>query len=516
MEILWFVIGLLVGSTGVWVALRARQAHSAAGIAALEQRLDRSEAERQTLTESLAASQQELARASTSLEHERRSAEEKAAAIEQAREELTTSFKALSSDALARNNRAFLELADSTLDRYQTKASDDFKGRAQAIGQLVKPIREALERVDGQMQQAEQGRRQAHGALSEQIRLLAESGERLRSETGNLVTALRAPAVRGRWGEMQLRRVVEVAGMLAHCDFEEQATVQSDGQALRPDLVVRLPGGKSVVVDAKAPLAAYLDAVDATDDPDTQAARLRDHARQLGDHVAKLSAKAYWEQFDAAPDFVILFLPGEPFFSEALRHDPGLIEAAARQQVFIATPVTLISLLRAVAYGWQQETVAEGAREIARLGRELHERISTMGEHLDGLGRAIDRTVRSYNSAVGSLEQRVFPSARRLAALGAGSAKEAPDLAQLEHSSRRLQAPEFAGTAATAGLEQAGLEQAGAVAGQAAEPAGAREPGVAADELERAEAERTAGTLPEAVEPAAVGPAAPSPASEAT
>ncbi|MCY4087198.1 MAG: DNA recombination protein RmuC [Actinomycetia bacterium] len=511
MEILWFITGLLVGSASVWAALRARQAHSATGIAALEQRLDRSEAERQTLTESLAASQQELARASTSLEHERRSAEEKAAAAEQAREELTTSFKALSSDALARNNRAFLELVGSTLDRYQAKATDDFKGRAQAIEQLVKPIREALEKVDGQMQQAEQGRRQAHGALGEQIRLLAESEERLRSETSNLVTALRAPAVRGRWGEMQLRRVVEVAGMLAHCDFEEQATVQSDGQVLRPDLVVRLPGGKSVVVDAKAPLAAYLDAVEA-DDPDTQTARLRDHARQLGDHVAKLSAKAYWEQFDAAPDFVILFLPGEPFFSEALRHDPGLIETAARQRVFIATPVTLLSVLNAVAYGWQQETVAEGAREIAREGRELYERIATVGEHLEKLGRSIESTVRNYNSALGSLELRVFPSVRRLAALGVRSAKEVPDLLQLEHSARRLQAPEFAGTVATASLEQAD-----AVARQAAEPGGAPGFDGTVAELERVEAKRTADSLPEAAagEPAADEPAARSPASEA-
>ncbi len=454
MEILWFVIGLLTGAVAVWFAYRTRQAHSATGIAALEQRLDRAEAERRALAESLATSQQELARVSTSLDHERRSLEEKVAVLEHARQELTTSFKALSSDALADNNQRFLELARSTLERYQTQAKDDFKGRTETVEQLVKPIRESLEKVDGQLRQVEQGRRQAYGALTEQVRLLAESQERLRGETGNLVTALRTPSVRGRWGEMQLRRVVETAGMLAHCDFEEQTTVHADGQVLRPDLVVRLPGGKNVVVDAKAPLAAYLEAVE-TDDPDTQTARLRDHARQLGDHVAKLSAKAYWEQFDASPDFVILFLPGEPMFSEALRHDPGLIEAAARQRVFIATPITLISLLRAVAYGWQQETVAEGAREVSRLGRELHDRLATMAEHLSKLGRSIDSTVQTYNNAMGSLERRVLVSARRLAEHGAVGAKELPELPRLERSVQRLQATEFAVAKTVAGLEQA-------------------------------------------------------------
>ena len=497
MQILWLLIGLLIGSVAVWLVYRSRQAHSATAVVALEQRLESSESERRTLADRLATSQQELARVSTSLEHERRNLEEKIAVLEHARKELTTSFKALSSDALAHNNERFLELARSTLERYQTQAKDDLKGRTQAVEQLVKPIRESLEKVDGQMRQVEHGRRQAYGALNEQVRLLAESQERLRSETGNLVTALRAPSVRGRWGEMQLRRVVETAGMLPHCDFEEQTTVDTDGQLLRPDLVVRLPGGKNVVVDAKAPLAAYLEAVEA-DDPDTQTARLHDHARQLGDHVTKLSAKAYWEQFDATPDFVILFLPGEPIFSEALRHDPGLIEAAARQRVFIATPITLISLLRAVAYGWQQETVAEGAREVSRLGRELHDRLATMADHLSKLGRSIDSTVQTYNSAMGSLERRVLVSARRLAEHGAGGAKEMPDLPRLDRSVQRLQATEFTVAKTMAGLEQAS---------ETPEPERER--------AQSAEPERVPDSPAEAAEPEASEPEAGAPAQDA-
>ena len=242
---------------------------------------------------------------------------------------------------------------------------------------------------------------------------------------------------------MQLRRVVETAGMLEHCDFAEQVSSQRDGQHLRPDLVVNLPGGKQVVVDAKTPLAAYLNALE-TDDVDEQNAHMAHHARQVSDHVTKLSAKAYWEQFDATPDFVIMFLPGEPIFSEALRENPNLIEEAAHQRVFIATPVTLISLLRAVAYGWQQETVAEGAREVNRLGRELHERLGTLAEHFGKLGRSLDGAVQNYNRAVGSLEHRVLVTARRFTAHGAESEKELETPLQIDRTAQQLQAPELA------------------------------------------------------------------------
>ena len=443
MSVVWFVIGLVCGSLALWLVLRGRERGEAARTETLERQLASAEVERAASTERLGAAEREVVALSTAIDLERQNAAEKIETLERARSELGDSFKVLSNEALAKNNKAFLELAQGTLSTYREQTTADLDQRRVAVEHLVKPIRESLEKVDTKIRSLEESRRQAYGALTEQVKLLAESQEHLRSETSNLVTALRAPAVRGRWGEMQLRRVVETAGMLEHCDFVEQATVTTEDGTLRPDMIVKLPGGKQVVVDAKTPLSAYLEAAEASDE-DVKTDRLRDHARQLGDHVSKLSAKAYWEQFDAAPDFVILFVPGEPIFSEALRHDPALIENAARQQVFIATPITLISLLRAVAYGWQQETVAEGAREVSRLGRELHERLATMGEHLAKLGRSIDGAVQSYNGAIGSLERRVLVSARRLADHGAASSKELSDLPQVDRAIQRLQATEFA------------------------------------------------------------------------
>jgi DNA recombination protein RmuC len=443
MEIAWFIIGALVGAVLVALLLRAREQSAQSDAAGLAERLSSSTNEQKRLAEKLSASDRNLTETRVTLEHERRSAQERAEIFEQARAELSDRFKTLSNDALERNNRAFLELARSTLERFQIGARDDLDTRRVAVADMLKPIKESLEKVDGQMQRVEVSRRQAYGALTEQVRLLAETQDRLRSETGSLVTALRAPSVRGRWGEMQLRRVVETAGMLEHCDFEEQVSSERDGNQLRPDLVVKLPGGKQVVVDAKAPLAAYLDAVE-TDDPDEQSAQMARHARQVGDHVTKLSAKAYWEQFETAPDFVIMFLPGEPMFSEALRQNPNLIEEAARQRVFIATPVTLISLLRAVAYGWQQETVAESAREVSRLGRELHDRLGTLADHFGKLGRSLDGAVQHYNGAVGSLERRVLVTARRFSEYGASGDKDIESLSQIDRAAQKLQAPEFA------------------------------------------------------------------------
>ncbi len=442
MEIVWFIIGALIGAVLVALLLRAREQSAQSEAAGLAERLDSSANEQKRLAEKLSTSERELTETRVTLEHERRAAQERAEIFEQARAELSDRFKTLSSDALERNNRAFLELARSTLERFQVGARDDLDKRRVAVADMLKPIKESLEKVDGQMQRVEVSRRQAYGALTEQVRLLAETQDRLRSETGSLVTALRAPSVRGRWGEMQLRRVVETAGMLEHCDFEEQVSSERDGNQLRPDLIVKLPGRKQVVVDAKAPLAAYLDAVE-TDDPDEQSAQMARHARQVGDHVTKLSAKAYWEQFETAPDFVIMFLPGEPMFSEALRQNPNLIEEAARQRVFIATPVTLISLLRAVAYGWQQETVAESAREVSRLGRELHDRLGTLADHFGKLGRSLDGAVQHYNGAVGSLERRVLVTARRFSEYGASGDKDIESPSQIDRAAQKLQAPEL-------------------------------------------------------------------------
>ena len=441
MEIHWLIIamvtGVLVGTAITWLFCRAHFAALNERFITTQQDLANARADLDLKSETISKLNQLIVRLETTLEHERKTTYEKLDILNDATLKLRDAFTALSSEALKSNNQSFLELAKITLEKYQTEAKGDLEQRQKAVEQLVTPIKQSLEKVDTQIQELEKARQQAYGGLTEQVKSLIYTQEKLQSETGNLVNALRTPTVRGHWGEIQLKRVVEIAGMLEYCDFYRQQSVTTEDGRLRPDMLVRLPGGKNIVVDAKTPLLAYLDALESAND-EQRLSRLKAHAQQIRTHMAKLSAKSYWEQFQPTPEFVVLFLPGEMFFSAALELDPALIEEGAKQHVILATPTTLIALLRAVYYGWRQEQVAENTKKISELGQELHERIATMVEHVTKLGGSLGKAVEAFNAAVASFEGRVLPSVRKFEVLGAGSKKEIEELIPLDKSTRIL------------------------------------------------------------------------------
>ncbi|MGJ3244030.1 MAG: DNA recombination protein RmuC [Opitutales bacterium] len=443
------LLGAALGALAVWAWARARLGSTGERLAMAREDLEQATARVSSLENELKAAGERihlLEKEGAVLEAKTQAAQagfaEKQKLLEQAETRLKDTFAALSNKALSDNNDQFLKLAREVLGKTQESAKGDLSQRQQAIEALVKPLRENLGKVEANLRDLESRRTEAYAGLQEQLKHLAESQLLLQKETGNLVNALRAPQVRGRWGEMQLRRAVEMAGMVDHCDFLEQQSQTTEAGRQRPDMVVRLPNDRQVIVDAKVPLEAYIAALEAQD-VDKQRAELMRHARQVKDHLKLLGQKSYQQQFSPTPDFVVLFIPGEVFFSAALEQDPGLIEFGVQQKVILATPTTLIALLKAVAYGWQQEAIAREAREISELGRQLYESVAVLSGHFAKLGKGLKGAVEAYNKAIGSVESRFLPKARRFEDLHIASKKSVEGLEPITETPRPPQAAEL-------------------------------------------------------------------------
>jgi DNA recombination protein RmuC len=426
-----FAAGLIAGllvAAAVWAVSRAALRRTERDLEARESALTAARNE-------LSVILQQRARLDAELEGERRNSTARETSLRE-------TFAALSHDALERNNRAFLDLAQTKLGEFQQTARIDLDGRHKAIADLVQPLKDSLARVDGTLQEVEKDRAGSNAKLDEQLRALAHTHQSLQLETNKLVRALRSPNQRGRWGEVQLRNVVERSGMVAYCDYAEKESVTTDGRRLTPDMIVRLPNGACIVIDSKVPIDAYLTAADHTDD-NLREALLKEHARQVRDHIKSLGAKSYWARFSPAPELVVMFLPGDPLLSTALQVDPSLFEFAVDQRVIPASPLTLVALLRTVATAWQQQRLAENAEEIQAMGRELYERLTTMAEYVAQVGSALRKAGAAYDDFVGSLDARVLVSARRFRDLGVSAPKDLPDIPPVHIEMREPRAAEL-------------------------------------------------------------------------
>ncbi len=439
--IIGILIGLIAGGIVAVLVMRANNNATAARLSEREESLERANSELISERDRRIDLQSRLSALEAGREEERRAAEEKMKLLQDAQKDLLVQFESLSHKALKSNNEQFLQIAKGQVEKLVSEAEKSQQKRSTEMQKLVDPLKESLKTVTSQIGEIEKERVKAYSSLTEQVKGLSQAQAELQKEAGNLVSALRKPTVRGRWGEIQLRRVVEMAGMVDYCDFEEQHSIETDEGRLRPDLIIHLPGDKIIVVDAKAPLEAYLDAIE-SEDESVRSVGLHRHAEQIRTHVKQLSAKAYQDQFDTSPDMVVMFLPGESFFYAALTEDPSLIEYGVERSVIISTPTTLIALLRAVAYGWRQERIAANAQQISNLGQELYERMAVMVDHFSAVGKRLDSAVSSYNKAVGSMESRVLVSARKFKEMGAGSSKDVGSIEPVETAARQLALPE--------------------------------------------------------------------------